>query len=263
MHMRHQNQPATATGSGTRCWKESVGRFSGMEHGLVPQPRQKIQRLLDAVKAATEQAALEDTSIVDLYIEKNNLIREEKIESDVLPVYQCAVLPQEVAYKELHLHPVGKLLGWIEEVVIIESPVHFEETARRIVEAAGVTKMGSRIRQVLRQAPTFAEKSGKIKIRGEFLWSPAMEVPVVRERSSLPSSSRKLQYISLEELCLALQKVVENAIAIHPDAGVPYVAKLLGFNRVTEEMRKDILKIVSMSMEQGLVVKDGEVLRVP
>lgn len=69
-----------------------------------------------------------------------------------------------------------------------------------------------------------------------------METPFIRERSDLPSSSKRLQYISPEELCLAVKKVVESSIAIQPDAAVPFLAKLFGFSRVTEEMRKDFSK---------------------
>ena len=42
---------------------------------------------------------------------------------------------------------------------------------------------------------------------------------------------------------------------------MPFVAKMFGFSRVTEDMRKELLKAVELSVERGVVVKDGELLK--
>lgn len=39
----------------------------------------------------------------------------------LVSVYECAVLSNEVAIQEIHLHPLGKFFGWIEEIVKVES----------------------------------------------------------------------------------------------------------------------------------------------
>ena len=84
---------------------------------------------------------------------------------------------------------------------------------------------------------------------------------MIRERSGMPSSSRKLEYISPEEMCLAVKRVVGSSIAISADAAVPFVAKMFGFARATEDIRKEILKAVDLSVEKGMVIKDGELLK--
>lgn len=225
-------------------------------------PERELKRLVEAIEKAKEMTALVDIEIENYQNEINALIREQPEEVSVMiPVYECAVLSNEVATQEIHLHPLGKLCGWIEEIAKVESPVHFDEVAFRMVKAAGLSKVGSRIRETLLRACGYAEQSGLIKIKGDFLWYPQMELPVVRERSNLPSSSKRLQYISPEELCMAVKKVVESSIAIQPEAAVPFVAKLFGFSRVTEEMRKDLLKVIELSVEKGMVVREGELLK--
>lgn len=225
-------------------------------------PEKELMRLAEAIEGARVQAATDDIIEEELQKDVAALIREEVQEVDILlPVYEFAELPAEVASRELHLHPVGKLSFWIEEVVKVESPVHFDEAARRILKAAGVAQLGSRIRENLSRAVLFAEQNGRIKIKGDFLWHHQMETPVVRERSNLPSGSKKLQYISPEEMCLAVKKVVENSIAIQAESAVPFVAKMFGFSRATEDMRKEILKAVDLSVDRGLVVREGEMLK--
>jgi len=225
-------------------------------------PERELKRLIESIEKAKEMTALIDVEMENYQNEINALVREQPKEvSMLIPVYECAVLPNEVATQEIHLHPVGKLCGWIEEIVKVESPVHVDEVALRMVKAAGLSKVGSRIRETLLRASGYAEQSGLIKMKGDFLWYPQMETPVIRERNNLPPSSKRLQYISPEELCLAVKKVVESSIAIQPDAAVPFVAKLFGFSRVTEEMRKDLLKVIELSVEKGMVVKEVELLK--
>jgi hypothetical protein len=101
-----------------------------------------------------------------------------------------------------------------------------------------------------------------IKARGDFLWPVEMEQPILRDRGALPPVSKKLEYIAPEELDLAIQKVVEEAIGIQPEAAVPFIAKMLGFARVTEDLKNDILHHIDLSLEKGSIVEDGEFLKV-
>ncbi|HET7896945.1 MAG TPA: DUF3320 domain-containing protein, partial [Flavisolibacter sp.] len=164
--------------------------------------------------------------------------------------------------KELHQHTLGKLAGWIETIVRVESPVHFEEVARRMVEAAGISRLGSRTRSQLELAVKFAEGAGKIMRKSEFLWSPHMEVPALRKRSQLPAASRKIRLIAPEELQLAIEKVVSDSIAIQPEAAVRQVATLFGFQRLTEEMRQEILEAIRKAVGEKMILIEGEVLKV-
>jgi hypothetical protein len=162
----------------------------------------------------------------------------------------------------LHLHSFAKLGGWIKDVVKTEGPVHFDEVTRRMADAARVNKINSRVRYTITQATQYAIEQKMIKARGDFLWPVDMEQPILRDRSALPPGSKKLEYIAPEELDLAIQKVVEEAIGIQPEAAVPFIAKMLGFARVTEDLKNDILHHIDLSLEKGSIVEDGEFLKV-
>lgn len=222
-------------------------------------PERELQRLLEAVEKAKEQASLNDLVEEELLEDSNSLFREEKVPV-VVPFYEQAALPADLADHELHLLSFDQIGKWIAHVVAVESPVHFEEMIRRITSAAGVN-MSSRIRYTVNAATDHAVNLKLVVKKEEFLWNPEMEVPVIRDRSKLPAGSRKLAYISPEEMNLAIKKVVENSIGIQTDAAVPLIAKLFGFNRLTEEIRRDILAVIEQGVQNGTTQIDSGTLK--
>lgn len=160
------------------------------------------------------------------------------------------------------MFPLGKLGNWVHDVVQVESPVHFEEMARRIADANGISIIGSRVRASITAATDYAVSNGLISKKGDFLWHPAKELNTIRDRSSLSSNSRKISYISPEEINHAIVKVIEDSVAIQPDNAVQLIAKLLGFGRVTEGIRKYILEAIEFSEANGSIYQDGIFLKV-
>jgi len=147
-------------------------------------------------------------------------------------------------------------------VVRVESPVHVEEVTRRILEAADVSRVGNRIREVLKQAIADAVGNDSVVVRDEFLWDAAMLTPLVRSRANLPAASRRMTYIAAEELQAVIEKVVGDAIAITMVAAIPVIAKTLGFARVTEDLRADLQEAVEKALADGIIYQDDEWLKV-
>lgn len=225
-------------------------------------PEGELALLIDAIEKAKNQVEHNDTLEEELMEELRNLIREQPEEIDnSLPRYITASLPPDVAHQELHTYSSGKLALWIHEVVKVESPVHFEEMARRIADANGISKIGSRIRASIVNSTDYAVKAGLIKKSNNFLWHIEDHSPVVRDRSYLSPNSRKLTFISPQEMNLAIKKVVETSIAIQPDNAVVLISKLFGFARVTEDMRNHILKSIEDAITNKVVIKDGEFIK--
>lgn len=220
-------------------------------------PARELKRLLSAIENAQVQkaAAIEEESAY-------TIIREiEEDDATDTPLYELATLPAEIAVKEFHLHPVEKIQTWLEEIVQVESPVHTDEVIRRMLEAAGISRAGSRIREILKQTITSAESNGNIIVKEEFLWHAQMEIPSLRSRANLPAASRRLAYIAPEEVIVAVEKVVEDAVAITIAAAIPMVAKTLGLNRVTEDIKNDITAVIDQCLEQDIIYLDGEWLK--
>jgi len=225
-------------------------------------PERELSRLVSVIEKAMEITALDDAEPADELPIDTGIIREEKeVVAQDIPLYELATLPSDIAQQEFHLHSVGRLSYWLESIVKIESPVHFDEAARRMIEAAGVARVGTRIKESIKMAVDFAAANGNIAVKGDFLWDGKMVTPILRNRLHLPAPSRKLSYIAPEEVFLALEKIVRESIAIQPDAAIPFVAKLFGFSRVTEEMRTSLMELIKASIDQKIIYQDGEWLK--
>ncbi|OLY92998.1 Protein of unknown function [Cnuella takakiae] len=213
----------------------------------------ELERLVVAINTAWK-ASLDASEESDEVVTDTSVLREEpKAISSQLEPYQLVQLPAEISQLEMHQHPIGKMAKWVELVVRVEGPIHFDELARRMVEAAGITRVGPRIREHLKLATRFAEGSGAIRQNDSFLYLSGAGQAPMRDRSNLPPASRKWKYIAPEEIGSVLFKVVKDAVVIAPDEAYPIVVKLFGFARVTEEMRNDILQLIKPMKSSGLL----------
>lgn len=228
-------------------------------------PEEELQRVIQAIERAKEIISIDDSELEkeqESYDTQAAFLREAIQEKDdTISMYQCAVVSAEISQYELHLYPIGKLAGWMEEVVKVESPVHFDEVARRMVEAAGVSKVGSRIRDCLMQAMTHLKSAKRIKIKDGFLWLVEMEKPIIRNRVNLANSARKIKLIAPEEISLAIEKVVQDSIAIQQDDLAILVGKMFGFNRITEDMREEILNVLQRLLKQKILRREVELIK--
>ncbi|GAC1314698.1 MAG: hypothetical protein NVSMB24_39610 [Mucilaginibacter sp.] len=223
-------------------------------------PVRELNRLLMAI----EQAKLV-TETIDKETDswQQELSRETTTESNlVTPEYKLAEIHIENIRHEFQLYTFNELGAWISEVVETESPIHFDEAAKRITDAAGIAKVGSRIRYTLTQALQQSKAEGKVIVKGDFLWSPAMETPTVRDRSKLPSTYKKLTLVSPEEVYEAILQVIGSAISIREEEAIPLVAKMLGFLRVTDEMRQQLSEAIGNTIQLGLITFEGINLKV-
>jgi len=218
-------------------------------------PVRELARLLTAV----EQAKL----VVET-IDKDDDVWLQEVSREAVPAnqfttpeYQLAEIHIDHPRAEFQLYTFAELSDWIAQIVEIESPVHFEEVAKRITDAAGPTKVGSRIRYTLTQALDQAKDEGKVIAKEDFLWSPEMQVPLVRDRSKLPAAYRKLALVAPEEIYEAIRQVVGSAISITEEEAIPLVAKLLGFSRVTDEMRQQLSEAFGKTIQNSIITFEG------
>ena len=154
--------------------------------------------------------------------------------------YVCAKVRLRMDKEDLHLIDRGQLAELLADVVKVESPVHVTEAARRVVNGAGIQRMGSRIQEACNQAIDLGLSRRLFAKKGEFLWTREMTEAPIRDRSLLPSSVRKLELVPLEEVRRAILLVVRESCGIAPEDVPAAVCRLLGFARMTSEMRASV-----------------------
>ena len=174
----------------------------------------------------------------------------ERRENSIAEKYELSEL--DIIYgSDLHTVPPSVMADWIQRVVEVESPVHSDEAARRVTKAAGVNRIGNRIRHALETAARRSDRLGKIRIKGRFFYWAQQQCVTVRDRGALPPSSRKLEFIAPEEIELAVKAVVSDSLGIERDDLPREVSRLFGFKSLSEDMRHTIELVVDRMIEQG------------
>ena len=171
--------------------------------------------------------------------------------------YRLAELIISTNGRYLHKVPLNTVAHWIQRVVKIESPVHFDEVAKRIGTAVGVKKIGNRIRSAIQTAARQVARSRNIEMRGEFLyWTEQEQIPI-RDRSELPNASRKLELIAPEEIQAAIKQLVADTLGIEQDDLSREVCKLFGFKTASANMRQHVNRIINWMIKHGHLKEKG------
>ena len=90
-----------------------------------------------------------------------------------------------------------------------------------------------------------------------------MKKPKLLDRSELPDSSRKLELVESSEVSLELTTVVSSSKGINRSEISGPATRLLGFMRVTEDMRSRIDSRVDWLLGEKQLVEQGGLLMVP
>jgi hypothetical protein len=152
------------------------------------------------------------------------------------------------------------LASHIVDVVKVEGPVHVREVFRRIADGAGVRRIGSRIEEALHNACAWAVHKKMVHRRGDFLWPSAEAQPVLRSRTGVPGVSPKLEMAAPEEIELAIRHVIADGHGLEEEKVYHAACELLGYGRVSEEMRAYVHAIIEGLVKRGELVTQGRML---
>jgi len=223
-------------------------------------PDRELQRAVQAIESARNSESTSQESAVDT----SSIQRESApalLDADTIPEYQLATPKATIADTSFPTEADTALALWVAQVIDVESPVHFSEVARRIADAAGIRR-GQGYQQAMDRAIEHGVGSSGITLKGEFLWRSDMTEPTLRDRSKLPASSRKIEFVAPEELAMAVDRVVSASYGIAFNDITGAAVKLLGFARVTDEMRSRVEPLISQMVTDGTLARHGDLLLV-
>lgn len=138
------------------------------------------------------------------------------------------------------------LSNLIQQVLHAEGAIHVSEITKRLMEAFGVSRAGSRIAAKVDEAVKDCHRRAVAVVRGDFVYPPGNEPIQIRDRSELDSSERNIELVPPEEIDRALEESVRMGFSMPMDDAVPTVLSLLGFGRATQR----ITSVVEERLEQ-------------
>lgn len=208
-----------------------------------------------------ESSAMETAEVgAQSAIQREEQMRKGK---DRIPKYEIASLFFNLGGVPLHEVQPRRLGEWVVQVLNVESPVHMSEVMRRVANAAGIARVGSRINQAFQAAFRSAIREGIVRQSGDFLWLKGMTAPPLRDRSDLPAAVKKLELIAPEEIELAIERVVRESYGMTEDQVPQTACGLLGFGRVTEEMSTIVSNRVEAMLKMSRLMRQGTHVIVP
>ncbi|HEX5085166.1 MAG TPA: DUF3320 domain-containing protein, partial [Blastocatellia bacterium] len=225
-------------------------------------PARELKRVIAAIDEARTRAVLTNTAPVNPRPDSTPIERvAEAPNSDgngrLGQPYQMANLSIDLNGDELREVGYDSLVSWIASIVKVESPVHINEIARRVANAAGLSRVGNRIKDAIESACAYAERKGEIRRRREFFWAKDMVRPVVRDRSNLPAASRKIELVAPEEIAVAIEQIVKNSYGIEREGIGPEVSRIFGFSRTSDEIRNAIESVIDHMLSDGALKRSG------
>ena len=152
------------------------------------------------------------------------------------------------------------VLEQIRQVVQVESPIHVEETALRLANAAGLQRAGTRIRARVRSLAHRGRTKGLLRMEGDFLWRMDPERVEFRRRDSeLPGRLRKPDMIAPQEIGAALQCAAHSSYGIDENGAITEASRLFGFQRVGKDIKTRFQGVLRDLVTAGnLQVRDGQ-----
>jgi len=116
------------------------------------------------------------------------------------------------------------------------------------------------IQDAFQHAYLTGSRAGRFSVRDGFLWRIDMTAPPLRDRSDLPQTSKKIEHVAPEEIQVAIERVAQESYGVAPDDVASSACRLLGFGRVTDEMRTVIDAQRDALIAAGRLVLRGESL---
>ena len=174
------------------------------------------------------------------------------------PSYVFAELEINLGFRELHAESLETLSQWLARVVSVESPIHWLEAARRIANSAGVQRVGSRIQEAFKRACRSGSRAKRLVYRDGFLWADESFNVVVRDRSEVPAQFKRLDYIAPEEIKAAIEQSVGESFGMVQDDVATSACRMLGFARVSEDMRVAVEQLRDAMIKEGRLTLQGE-----
>jgi very-short-patch-repair endonuclease len=164
---------------------------------------------------------------------------------------------------EKALHEVSRtaVAEWVSDVVEVEGPVATEVVARRILDAAGVTRLGSRIREAIEKAVEFAMLQGWIRVDDHALRRPDESAVPVRDRSDTDKYTRDIENIPDCEIEQAVQRLLEGAYGARRENVIRQVSRLLGFSKMGSTIHDGIDSVIADMVGRGDLSADGDTLQ--
>ncbi len=229
--------------------------------------RNQIERLIKAVDNVIDNYRPKDdfSSQKELFANLDNAFNKqeiisfnEKIKSGTTPKetyteYQIA--DARNVQRKIGQNNYEFIASVIEYIVSIESPIHLELLAKRLLPLLGKGRTGNQIRKHIRSIIR-NYCSDVVACKGDYYWDKDMTISPIRVPAS-DDKPRPINYICSEEIFEVMKSIIKGSAGINRDNLLSETARILGYNR-TRLPIKECLNNVLGALTQEDKIKIAE-----
>lgn len=133
----------------------------------------------------------------------------------------------------------------VKRIIELEGPMHRSLVARRVANAYGLNRTGSRIVEATETGLRLAIVNRNIERSGDFYMTQAQRAkPPVRNRSNENAPVTTPAYLPPDEICTAAEWVESDNGVVHGQEQVRAIARLLGFQKVSTQLKTRIASVL-------------------
>jgi hypothetical protein len=210
---------------------------------------------------APQYASLADTGLGAAV--KTQALESVLTETPELVSYRLAELPSYAIAEDFYLESSDAAIrAAILKVIEVESPVSGDVLVKRVSDAWGFARSGSRIRErIMKLVPRTVPKSTE---SGSVFYFPeqssATTYEAFRVNPDTTEPLREVDEICSQELANLLEHVIKQHAGVSEEQAIRDACRLLGFRRITERMAWRLEKVLRKMLKSGAVSTVGESL---
>ncbi|GAA0538827.1 hypothetical protein GCM10009098_02950 [Rheinheimera aquimaris] len=219
-----------------------------------------------AAQANSTQQVKYNTAAPELVAAPILRVEEEQpeFEACTTPYKKADVSKLNIPYvDDFSAIPLSTLVYAVERIVETEYPIFASLVATRLANAAGLTRVGAKIKRTVDQAIASAAARGLIQVdANEVLWPQGRSTVKLRNWSSADIATRKLENVCDAELTNALLLTVQDAHAISVTDAASAALGLLGFQRATAQAVERMSSLAQAQCDKSVLVCENERLKI-
>lgn len=233
------------------------------------RPEEQLQKTLSAIQAAKKE--LENRSEASLSRSRAVPVEIVTVERETVTEIGLETIEdsfnEAIAYVEavpdvdtrfpIHETPVGVLAKIVEQIVLVEAPIHVNEVITRIRSAWGLQRAGARIEAAVKEAVVILGRKEEFIIENEFIYISSMNF-ILRNRSNFSSLGiRKPENIFIKEIQSGILQAIATSYGATKDELVILISRKLGFKATSMTLRVLIENAVDkLALSNDIVEKD-------
>ncbi len=235
------------------------------------RPDEQLRKIVVAIEQAKIEVGIPNADDVEVP-QAQSEVEIERVEPpdedyEVTPptwVIKYSVASFNVASdKSIPDTPTSDLVDVVRRVVVVEGPIHRDEIARRITTLWGRLRTLSQIASAVHKAIDAAVGRGVITDDNGFVSIRGLSVSQVRCRDNVFSSLRKPEMIPPSEIREAARRLVADHVGILKEEVRTSIARLLGFNLKSPQLRNVIDGAIDSMIEAGQLMNRDSKLFLP